>query len=344
MPANRPAGGERSRRRVAPTCTPTHIRPSARRASRSRRADERNPGRGGGTDDNESEPSGGQGNDAGGHTHASACLLAARDAASLTPASATHRALPGHHPTHARRLKRLDGRHRRRGRARRRCARRLRPSRPPARRAVRTRRSLPALVAPEPAIRSKTTPRRARATTTPAITCPPSSRPSTSSPTSAIPAFVGEGSRAHAGPDLSGSAALRSASSAQHPDLQVSTTVRNHLGLPLERHRGRPRRRAGRRRFAARERGRRARRPSRTPFRSSMPTPPNAPINRESVEPRERIDEGRPVIRPNRRHRERVPESHESGSEPGRARRNGREGQSQSRPIRPDHRLWSGDQ
>ena len=38
-----------------------------------------------------SEPSGGQGNDAGGHTHALACLLAARDAASLTPASATHR-------------------------------------------------------------------------------------------------------------------------------------------------------------------------------------------------------------------------------------------------------------
>ncbi|MCY4633379.1 MAG: hypothetical protein OXG04_02530 [Acidobacteria bacterium] len=34
---------------------------------------------------------GGQGNDAGGHTHASACLLAARDAASLTPAFATHR-------------------------------------------------------------------------------------------------------------------------------------------------------------------------------------------------------------------------------------------------------------
>ena len=120
---------------------------------------------------------------------------------------------------------------------------------------------------------------------------PPSSRPSTRSPTSAIPTFVGEGSRAHAGPDLSGSAALRSASSAQHPDLQVSTTVRNHLGPPLERHRGRPRRRAGRRRLAARERGRRARRPSRTPFRSSMPTPPNAPINRESVEPRERVDE-----------------------------------------------------
>ena len=72
------------------------------------------PGGAGGTDDNESDPSGGEGNDAGGHTHASACLLAARDAASLTPASATHRALPGHHPTHARRLKRFDGRHRRR--------------------------------------------------------------------------------------------------------------------------------------------------------------------------------------------------------------------------------------
>ena len=71
---------------------PTHdIRPAARRASRSRRADERNPGRGGRTDDNGSDPSGGQGNDAGGHTHASACLLATRDAASLTPASATHR-------------------------------------------------------------------------------------------------------------------------------------------------------------------------------------------------------------------------------------------------------------
>ncbi len=45
-PAGRRPGGERSRRRVAPTCTPTHIRPAARRASRSRRADERNPGGG----------------------------------------------------------------------------------------------------------------------------------------------------------------------------------------------------------------------------------------------------------------------------------------------------------
>ena len=38
--------------------------------------------------------------------------------------------------------------------------------------------------------------RRARSTTTPSITFPPSSRPSTSSPTSAVPAFVGEDSRA----------------------------------------------------------------------------------------------------------------------------------------------------
>ena len=49
------------------------------------------PGRGNDTGDNETDRNGGQGNDAGGHTHASACLLAARDAASLTPAFATHR-------------------------------------------------------------------------------------------------------------------------------------------------------------------------------------------------------------------------------------------------------------
>jgi len=76
---------------LRPTDPTHHIRAAAWRASRSRHADERNPGRGGGTEDNESDPSGGQGNDAGGHTHASACLLATRDAASLTPASATHR-------------------------------------------------------------------------------------------------------------------------------------------------------------------------------------------------------------------------------------------------------------
>ena len=83
--ANDPVGALRP---LAP-CPHPAFRPGV--ASRSRRADERNPGRGGGTDDNESERSGGQGNDAGGHTHASACLLAARDAASLTPNSATHR-------------------------------------------------------------------------------------------------------------------------------------------------------------------------------------------------------------------------------------------------------------
>ena len=49
------------------------------------------PGRGNDTGDNETDRNGGQGNDAGGHTHASACLLAARAAASLTPAFATHR-------------------------------------------------------------------------------------------------------------------------------------------------------------------------------------------------------------------------------------------------------------
>ena len=43
---------------------------------------------------------------------------------------------------------------------------------------------------------SKTTPRRARATSTPSITFPPSSRPSTSLPTSAIPAFIGKDSPA----------------------------------------------------------------------------------------------------------------------------------------------------
>ena len=89
MPASRPAGGEDSRRRVAPDWpNPSGLRPGAPPGVG---ADERDPGGGSGTDDNESDPSGGQGNDAGGHTHASACLLAARDAASLTPASATHR-------------------------------------------------------------------------------------------------------------------------------------------------------------------------------------------------------------------------------------------------------------
>ena len=49
------------------------------------------PGRESGTGDNESDRNGGKGNDAGGHTNASAFILAARDAASLTPVSATHR-------------------------------------------------------------------------------------------------------------------------------------------------------------------------------------------------------------------------------------------------------------
>ena len=49
------------------------------------------PGRENDTGDNDTDRNGGQGNDAGGHTNASACFLTARDAASLTPASATHR-------------------------------------------------------------------------------------------------------------------------------------------------------------------------------------------------------------------------------------------------------------
>ncbi len=73
-----------------PTSTPSIGLP-ARRASRSRRADERTPGRGSGADDNDADRNGGREHDAGGHTHASACLLAARAAASLTPAFTTHR-------------------------------------------------------------------------------------------------------------------------------------------------------------------------------------------------------------------------------------------------------------
>ena len=46
------------------------------------------------------------------------------------------------------------------------------------------------------------------------------------------PCLVGEDCRAHAGPDLSSSAAWRSASSAPHPDLAVSTTAGYHLGQP----------------------------------------------------------------------------------------------------------------
>ena len=49
------------------------------------------PERGNDTGDNESDQNRGQGNHAGRHTNASACLLPARDAASLTPASATYR-------------------------------------------------------------------------------------------------------------------------------------------------------------------------------------------------------------------------------------------------------------
>ena len=73
--------------RLTPPST-SGLRPGAPPGVGARRTE---PREGGGTDDNESEPSGGQGNNAGGHTHASACLLATRDAASLTPASATHR-------------------------------------------------------------------------------------------------------------------------------------------------------------------------------------------------------------------------------------------------------------
>ena len=83
--ANDPAGALR------PTDPTLHIRPCGPARFPESARHERNPGRGGGTDDNESEPSGGQGNNAGGQTHASACLLPTRDAASLTPASATHR-------------------------------------------------------------------------------------------------------------------------------------------------------------------------------------------------------------------------------------------------------------
>ena len=53
--------------------------------------DERTPGRGSGVGDNVADRNGGREHDAGGHTYASACLLAARAAASLTPAFATHR-------------------------------------------------------------------------------------------------------------------------------------------------------------------------------------------------------------------------------------------------------------
>ena len=257
--AKDPAGASR------PTGPPTHIRPSARRASRSRRAHERNPWRGGGTDHNESVPSGGQGKRRGwAHPRLGVLHPVARRRA--PDAGLGHApALPGHHPTHARRLMRLDGFAARRERAagRRHAGRPVGPitggdddldrharspapamvaaaaqaprqprahaPRPRGAQAVLRRsrpahrgrhqrpdgpRRAPALYPPparsvagcsttrsttssSPSPRSwKTTPRRARATTTPAITFPLSSRPSTTSPTSAIPAFVGDDSRA----------------------------------------------------------------------------------------------------------------------------------------------------
>ena len=80
---------------------PAHVPESARGRTYHGRRDD--------TGDNETDRNGGQGKDAVGHTNASACFLAARDAAPLTPAFTTHRPCRAINPTHARRLKRLEG-------------------------------------------------------------------------------------------------------------------------------------------------------------------------------------------------------------------------------------------
>ena len=123
----------------------------------------------------------------------------------------------------------------------------------------------------------------------------------------------------------------------------MSTTVRNHLGPPLERHRGRPRRRAGRRRFAARERGRRARRPSRTPSdpRCRPLRPRRSTASRSSrVSEQTKVDRSSGPIGGTGRGSRRAMRAGQNPVERDEMAERG----SPSSPILPDHRLWSGDQ
>jgi len=77
-------------RRIAPDVDTLHRPAGPARLPESARG-RTYPGRGSGAGDNDADRNGGREHDAGRHTHAWACLLAARDAASLTPAFATHR-------------------------------------------------------------------------------------------------------------------------------------------------------------------------------------------------------------------------------------------------------------